>query len=345
MIVKLFLPTVIVLGVVLFAGLTIWVMDPILHFTHHPGFDLSDSENYLVVDKYEEDPSMQPSVNFTIIFPSYNEEYRLGRNIEGAIHFLDEFCLYRNWTYEILVVDDGSSDNTALLTLQYFDQYPDIIRLVSLSHNVGKGGAVRVGMENAHGQYILMADADGATEISDLESMFMHMHHLEIESANGLHKGPAGIVIGSRAHMAKESMAKRAWYRTILMKGFHMLVMLFATRNIQDTQCGFKLFTKDAARLIFPAMHTRRWAFDIEMIVIAESLGIPIKEVPVNWREVEGSKLIVTKMDIITTSLTMARDIIAIRVAYLFGFWHLPTLPRQFDRRYIHDNAVHSEEL
>lgn len=109
--------------------------------------------------------------------------------------------------------------------------------------------------------------------------MFMHMHHLEIESANGLHKGPAGIVIGSRAHMAKESMAKRAWYRTILMKGFHMLVMLFATRNIQDTQCGFKLFTKDAARLIFPAMHTRRWAFDIEMIVIAESLGIPIKEV------------------------------------------------------------------
>lgn len=112
--------------------------------------------------------------------------------------------------------------------------------------------------------------------------MFMHMHHLEIESANGLHKGPAGIVIGSRAHMAKESMAKRAWYRTILMKGFHMLVMLFATRNIQDTQCGFKLFTKDAARLIFPAMHTRRWAFDIEMIVIAESLGIPIKEVSIS---------------------------------------------------------------
>lgn len=107
------------------------------------------------------------------------------------------------------------------------------------------------------------------------------MNHLEIEAAHGLHRGPAGIVVGSRAHLAKESMAKRAWYRTILMKGFHLLVMLFATQNVQDTQCGFKLFTKEAARLVFPAMHTRRWAFDIEMIVIAESLGIPIKEV---WR-------------------------------------------------------------
>lgn len=108
------------------------------------------------------------------------------------------------------------------------------------------------------------------------------------------------------------------------MKGFHLLVMMFATRNVQDTQCGFKLFTRDTARTIFAALHTRRWAFDIEVIVIAEALGIPIKEVSVNWREVEGSKLIVTKMDVVTTSLTMARDIVAIRMAYLFGFWRFP---------------------
>lgn len=105
------------------------------------------------------------------------------------------------------------------------------------------------------------------------------MQHLEIEAAHGVHKGPAGMVIGSRAHLAKDSIAQRAWYRTILMKGFHLLVMMFATQNVQDTQCGFKLFTKEAAKLIFPNMHTRRWAFDIEMIIIAESLGIPIKEV------------------------------------------------------------------
>ncbi len=107
----------------------------------------------------------------------------------------------------------------------------------------------------------------------------MYMQHMEIEATHGLHRGPAGIVIGSRAHLAKDSIAKRAWYRTILMKGFHLLVMLFVTKNVQDTQCGFKLFTKDVARLIFPHMHTRRWSFDIEMIVLAESLGIPIKEV------------------------------------------------------------------
>lgn len=148
-----------------------------------------------------------------------------------------------------------------------------------MAQNVGKGAAVRVGMENAYGKYILMADSDGATDISDLEHLFMYMHHMEIEADNGLHRGPAGIVVGSRAHLAKDSIAQRAFYRTILMKGFHLLVMLFATRNVQDTQCGFKLFTKEAAELIFPYMHTRRWAFDIEMIVIAESLGIPIKEV------------------------------------------------------------------
>eukprot|EP01033_Poteriospumella_lacustris_P000542 gene542-367_t len=292
---KLFLPSIIMIAVVVIAGLYVWIMDPILHFTQSPGIDLNNKDSYLVVDKYEQDPDVQPGVNLTVVFPAYNEEYRLGSNIEGAIHYLDEFCMYRNWTYEILVVDDGSSDDTAILTMKYFDEYPDIIRLVSLTHNVGKGGAVRVGMENAHGKYILMADADGATDISDLDHLFMYMQHLEIEAAHGVHKGPAGM-------------------------------------NVQDTQCGFKLFTKEAAKLIFPNMHTRRWAFDIEMIIIAESLGIPIKEVPVNWREVEGSKLIVTKMDIVTTSLTMARDIIAIRLAYLLGYWQLPVLPAEYSK-------------
>jgi dolichyl-phosphate beta-glucosyltransferase len=123
------------------------------------------------------------------------------------------------------------------------------------------------------------------------------------------------------------------------MKGFHLLVMILCTKNIEDTQCGFKLFTNDVAKTVFANLHLNRWAFDIELIYQAEALGIHMSEVSVsclyclsflflqvavNWREVEGSKLIQSKFDVITTSLTMARDILAVRLAYVFGFWKLP---------------------
>lgn len=86
-------------------------------------------------------------------------------------------------------------------------------------------------------------------------------------------------LLSFRAHLAAESISKRAFYRTVLMKGFHLLVMMFATRQVQDTQCGFKLFTREAARILFSENHMRGWSFDIELIYIAEVLGIPMKEV------------------------------------------------------------------
>jgi dolichyl-phosphate beta-glucosyltransferase len=109
------------------------------------------------------------------------------------------------------------------------------------------------------------------------------------------------------------------------MKGFHWLVMLLCTRQVQDTQCGFKLFTSETAKILFQNLHLYRWAFDIELIYQAEALGIPMREVAVNWREVEGSKLIRRKIDVITTSLTMARDMLCVRLAYVLGLWKLPS--------------------
>ena len=110
------------------------------------------------------------------------------------------------------------------------------------------------------------------------------------------------------------------------MYGFHALVCLLCTRNVQDTQCGFKLFTRHAARLLFPGIHLERWAFDVELIYVAEQLGIPIVEVGVNWHEVAGSKLIVHKFDIITTSLSMAKDMLTVKVCYTLGIWKLPRM-------------------
>ena len=99
---------------------------------------------------------------------------------------------------------------------------------------------------------------------------------------------PIGAVIGSRAHLESKSTATRSLLRTILMKGFHLVVMIFCTKNIKDTQCGFKLFTNKVAKILFGNIHLYRLTFDIELIYLAEQLKIPIKEVSVNWREIEG---------------------------------------------------------
>lgn len=126
--------------------------------------------------------------------------------------------------------------------------------------------------------------------------------------------------------MEKDSVATRQWYRTVLMYGFHILVTLLCSNAVKDTQCGFKLFTRKAAKLLFYNLHLERWAFDIEIIFLAEKFGIPLTEVSVNWHEVSGSKLIQTKMDVIKTSLEMARDMLCVRLSYLLGFWHVTTL-------------------
>jgi hypothetical protein len=109
------------------------------------------------------------------------------------------------------------------------------------------------------------------------------MEHMETEWKHGLHKHMPGMVVGSRAHLAKDSIAKREWYRTILMKGFHFFVMLLCTSKIHDTQCGFKLFTKDVGKLLFENLHMRGWSFDIEIIYMANVLGIPMVEVIVRF--------------------------------------------------------------
>lgn len=123
------------------------------------------------------------------------------------------------------------------------------------------------------------------------------------------------------------------------MKGFHLLVVILCTRNVKDTQCGFKLFTRRSARILFGVMHLERWSFDIELVYLAEHLDMPLVEVrasllycsnlnlsklkvAVNWHEVDGSKLIQSGIDVATTSLTMARDMLCVRLSYLFGIWN-----------------------
>lgn len=129
------------------------------------------------------------------------------------------------------------------------------------------------------------------------------------------------IVVGSRAHLQDDAVATRSFFRTFLMYGFHFLVWLFAVRNVRDTQCGFKLLTRRAARVCFGNLHVERWAFDVELLYVAERLDIPVREVAVNWTEIDGSK--VTPF---WSWLQMGRDLGLIWLRYKLGAWKLKSV-------------------
>lgn len=254
-----------------------------------------------------------PSLSLSVIVPAYNEENRLPVMLEECINYLQ--CRsndHSNFTYEIIIVDDGSYDATTNVGLEYAKKYGcEKIRVLTLVKNRGKGGAVRLGMLSARGNSLLFADADGATKFSDIEK-------LEKEMVTAFVQNSKSIVIGSRAHLEKQAIATRSFFRTLLMYGFHFLVWLFCVRTVRDTQCGFKLFTRDAARLIFSVLHVQRWAFDVELLYIAEKTGMTIREVAVNWTEIEGSKLVP-----FWSWLQMGIDLILIWLKYQFGIWKI----------------------
>lgn len=159
-----------------------------------------------------------------------------------------------NFTYEVIVVSDGSKDKTVKVALEYTKKYSsNKFRVLELIENRGKGGAVRLGMMSSRGRYLLFADADGATKFADYASLEKSMMNLVKDWKEN------ALTIGSRAHLEQEATAQRSIFRTVLMHGFHTLVWLFAVRKIKDTQCGFKLMTRSAARIIFDLMHVERW--------------------------------------------------------------------------------------
>jgi len=244
------------------------------------------------------------TVRLSLVVPSYNEEERLPVMMEETLAFLEK----QDYSYEVIVVDDGSKDTTSAVAYAYTEKYgDDKVRVLTLAKNRGKGGAVRLGMMSTRGEYALMVDADGATRFSDLSKVFEAIDEL---------KGAERIAVGSRSHLEGDSIAERSFLRTVLMKGFHLIVWAFCVRSVCDTQCGFKLLTRDAVRACFLNLHVERWAFDVELLYIAEHLHIPVAEVAVHWQEIDGSK--VTPL---VTWIEMGRDIFFIWLHYFLRLW------------------------
>ncbi|KAH6563330.1 hypothetical protein BASA60_010737 [Batrachochytrium salamandrivorans] len=240
-------------------------------------------------------------VRLSVVVPAYCEQDRLPAMISEAVNVLDSRLTDPAFSYEMIIVDDGSKDQTTTVALELAEAHmkkqaghPKInirreIRVMTLELNRGKGGC---------------CDSD----IKKLEEALLA---IETDSL--------GVALGSRAHMVdSESVVKRSFMRNFLMQGFHMAVFLLGVQSIKDTQCGFKLFTRDSAKLIFPCMHTEGWIFDIEVLLLAEFQHIPIAEVPISWHEVEGSK-----MSLLRDAVEMLVQLIMIRLNFMFGFWHV----------------------
>jgi dolichyl-phosphate beta-glucosyltransferase len=247
------------------------------------------------------------TLDLTVVVPAYNEQDRIGAMLEETISFLeDQVKVKPNFTYEIVVVNDGSKDNTKEKVLEYTKQHGFAkVRLLNLRVNCGKGAAINKGMRYSRGKTILFADADGATKFSDCTSLEKELKRIT--------KDELGCVVGSRYTEAAE--AERTALRRFVSFVFHLPVILVCGAEIKDTQCGFKMFTRKAAQLIFQSQHVDRWAFDVEVLFLCKYFTIPVAEVPVTWNEVGGSKMTIGGV------IGMIRDILLIRFLYILGVW------------------------
>lgn len=274
-------------------------------------FQLSESTEKLIPTY---DISKDPLVDLSVVIPAFNEKERLPVMLEDAVNYLRSRRKQDpTFRFELIVVDDGSNDNTSECALQFAKEQKllEEICVLKLSKNRGKGGAVAQGMLISKGKNILFADADGATQFKDISLLEKRLE--EIQS------GGLGLVAGSRSHLVKtEAVVKRSLLRNFLMYGFHTYLFLLGIRGIKDTQCGFKLFTRAAAHRIFYNLHTEGWIFDIEALILAKMLDVPISEVQVNWQEIEGSKV-----SIIKDAIKMALDLLMIRLSYFWGIWKI----------------------
>jgi len=199
----------------------------------------------------------------SLIIPVYNEEERISRSLEKVL----DFFRMHNFRYEIVVVDDGSTDNT----LAELEKFSAEIKVISYKPNRGKGAAVRTGMLSAKGDIRVFSDADLSTPIHEIFKL--------IEKINL----GADVCIGSRAIDPSLIKLHQPFYREFMGKTFNKFVKAFVMKGIDDTQCGFKGFTSKAAELIFPKTKIDGFSFDVEILYLAKKLGLRIEQVPVEW--------------------------------------------------------------
>jgi dolichyl-phosphate beta-glucosyltransferase len=235
--------------------------------------------------------------SISVIIPAYNEEVRIQPTIERTYSYLEG--KFRE--SEIIVVDDGSTDNTVSV-VQGLGRGRGNIRLIHYTENAGKGYAIKAGVLASRGDFVLTCDADQSTPVEELENLLPF-----------LQKG-SDIAIGSRGLRESDIVVRQPWYRERMGKTFNLLVRTLVIEGFKDTQCGFKLFRGDVARKLFSKSLISGFSFDVEILFLAEKEGFRIKEVPVKWLNSPHSRV-----RIFSDSLKMFIELFKIRAYWLSG--------------------------
>ena len=216
---------------------------------------------------------MNENIYISVVIPAYNEEQRISETLTKLRKFLDE----QSYAYEVLVINDGSTDTTNAIVDNTARVWPQL-KLLSNSANRGKGAVVRQGILSAQGQYILFSDADNATPINQVDKLLQDI-------------GKYPVVIGSRYCPGANIVVPQAWYRIWLSRLSNRLIRLILLPGIYDTQCGFKLFQNQPAKEIFSRVTINRFGFDFEALAIAHYLKYSFKEVGIDWSNDSASKV------------------------------------------------------
>ena len=227
----------------------------------------------------------------SVVVPCFNEEKRLPRTIERIESYLSS----RNDSYELILVDDGSTDGTRAVMQEAAARNP-AIRIQALLRNRGKGRALAEGVRASRGEAVLVTDADLSTPIEELAK-------LEAAVAAG-----AGVAIGSRSIKGSRVELSQPIYRVVMGKAFNVLVQIVLLPGIWDTQCGFKLFRGDIAREVFDGLTTDGFGYDPEVLYLAKKKRVRIAEVPVVWRNSAPTKVMAVR-----SSADMFRHVLRVR--------------------------------
>eukprot|EP00916_Digyalum_oweni_P018653 GHVL01031205.1.p1 GENE.GHVL01031205.1~~GHVL01031205.1.p1 ORF type:complete len:318 (-),score=39.66 GHVL01031205.1:87-1040(-) len=238
----------------------------------------------------------EPSkVYLSIIIPAYNEELQIASMLLQLVKFLDEIKR-EDFSYEIILVDDASTDSTCATATSVSFKNGYTIRTIQLTPNQGKGHALRVGSIASFGKFLAFIDGDGSYDVKYLTAL------LEMVEAG------VPIVIGSRAKLKK----KRSVF-TFLARAFQISLL---GNSVKDTQSGFKMMSRTAARCIFSSQRLKGWAFDMELLLIARVLRLRVVEIPVEFKS--GTKVV--KFPFVATC-RMIKDFLYLKMMYSIGIW------------------------
>lgn len=213
-------------------------------------------------------------MTYSIVIPAYNESARLGTTLEKVLAYVRQ----QEWDAEVIVVNDGSRDNTAQIVRDLVRGNP-ILRLLENPGNRGKGYSVRNGILNSRGDIVVFSDADLSSPIEEMPKLLQSL-------ASG-----ADIAIGSRWLRAELQTQRQSAHRQLFGRIFNLLLRIVLGLQFKDTQCGFKAFTRRAAQAILPLQRIERWGFDPEILFLARKFGFRVDEIPVRWGHSGGTRI------------------------------------------------------